>query len=406
MSADNEFLPSTDILFDDAACGLLLTAENGVIKRVNLTFCRWIGYSRDELLDRQIQTLMSLEARTFHQTHWAPLMQIQGSIADVKFDLVHRDGHYVSMMLNAIRCEHSSGIFHELTMFRAQDRHRYERELLSARMLAEKHLAKNLKAQHLQDEAQGKLRMTYVAAEDRALFAEQMIGIVSHDLRNPLTAIKMAANLLGRKELDAKSIQTLGHITHSVDRAQRLVADLLDFTLIQVGRGIAATLKPVDLHEVVTGCLEELRLAFPGHELTHERFGQGDFSADSDRLYQLIGNLVANAMAYGAADGGVTVSSRFEDLAIIIAVHNFGTPLPPELLGNLFEPMIRGSHDNAGLRSIGLGLFIVQEIAKAHGGEVAVTSTLEHGTTFTATFPRLNRALGVTDPEEVLKPAP
>lgn len=272
-------------------------------------------------------------------------------------------------------------------------------------MLAEKHLAKNLRAQHLQDEAQDRMRMTYAAAEDRALFAEQMIGIVSHDLRNPLAAIKMAPNLLGRKELDTKSIQTLGYITHSVDRAQRLVADLLDFTLIQVGRGIAATLKPVDLHEVVAGCLEELRLAFPGHELIHERSGQGDFNADSDRLYQLIGNLVANAMAYGAADGGVSVSSRFEDQAIIIAVHNFGTPLPPELLGNLFEPMIRGSHDNAGLRSIGLGLFIVQEIAKAHDGEVAVTSTLEHGTTFTATFPRWNRVLGVTDPEEMLKPS-
>lgn len=238
------------------------------------------------------------------------------------------------------------------------------------------------------DITQNKLRLTYAASEDRALFAEQLIGIVSHDLRNPLSAIKMAAELLGRREMDAKQAQILGHITHSAERAQRLVADLLDFTLTQVGRGIAVLPKPVDLHELVADCLDELSLAFPGHELTHLRYGQGDFTADSDRLYQLIGNLVANAVAYGAADSGVTVSSRFEDQAIILTVHNLGTPIPLELLKDLFEPMIRGSHDNAELRSVGLGLFIVREIARAHYGEVAVASSLTSGTTFTATFPR------------------
>jgi sigma-B regulation protein RsbU (phosphoserine phosphatase) len=388
MPADDDSLPGSEILFDEADCGLLLTAENGQIVQVNLTFCRWIGYRRTELLGRHIQDLMNPEGRTFHKTYWAPLMQIQGVIADVKFDLVHYNGHSIAMMLSAIRCESSAGIFHEMTLFKAEDRQRYERELLNARMLAERHLAKHLKDQRVMDITQNKLRLTYAAAEDRALFAEQLIGIVSHDLRNPLSAIKMAAELLGRREMDAKQAQILGHITHSAERAQRLVADLLDFTLTQVGRGIAVLPKPVDLYELVADCLDELSLAFPGHELTHLRYGQGDFTADSDRLYQLIGNLVANAVAYGAADSGVTVSSRFEDQAIIITVHNLGTPIPLELLKDLFEPMIRGSHDNAELRSVGLGLFIVREIARAHYGEVAVTSSLTSGTTFTATFPR------------------
>ncbi|PWB35750.1 PAS domain-containing sensor histidine kinase [Pseudomonas sp. SDI] len=387
MPDDSELIPGSDILFDDAACGLLLTAENGTIKRVNLTFCRWIGYSRQELLGLTLQSLMSTEARIFHQTHWLPLMQLQGAISDVKFDLVHREGHLTSMMLNGIRCEHSSGIFHEITMFKARDRNRYERELLNARMLAERHLASHLKTQRNVDEAQGRLRLTYAAAEDRALFAEQMIGIVSHDLRNPLAAIKMAASLLARKELEPKTLMTVGHITHSAERAQRLIADLLDFTLIQVGRGIAVSCSPVDLHPLVSECLNELRLAFPGHELIHEANGQGDFSADSDRFYQLIGNLVANAIAYGNANDVVTVSSTIDERRVVLSVHNFGTPLPKGLLANLFEPMIRGSHDNAGLRSIGLGLFIVREIVRAHGGEVSVTSSKKAGTTFTAIFP-------------------
>jgi sigma-B regulation protein RsbU (phosphoserine phosphatase) len=388
MPADDDSLPGSEILFDEADCGLLLTAENGQIAQVNLTFCRWIGYRRTELLGRHIQDLMSLEGRTFHRMYWTPLMQIQGVIADVKFDLVHYNGHSIAMMLSAIRCENSAGIFHEMTLFKVEDRQRYERELLNARMLAERHLAKHLKDQRVMDITQDKLRITYAAAEDMALFAEQLIGIVSHDLRNPLSAIKMATELLGRREMDAKQAQILGHIAHSAERAQRLVADLLDFTLTQVGRGIAVLPKPVDLHELVADCLDELGLAFPGHELIHLRYGQGDFTADSDRLYQLIGNLVANAVAYGAADSEVTVSSSFEEQAVIITVHNLGTPIPLELLKDLFEPMIRGSHDNAELRSVGLGLFIVREIARAHYGEVAVTSSLTSGTTFTATFPR------------------
>lgn len=272
------------------------------------------------------------------------------------------------------------GTFHEMRLFKTDERP------LAARMLAGRHLAMNFKAQCAMDVAQDTLRSQYAAAEGRALFAEQLIGIVSHDLRNPLAAITMASQLLGRRDLPPKQAQILAHITHAAERAQRLVADLLDFTLRQVGRGIAVSLKPVDLHTLVGECLDELSLVSPGHTLTHLRVGQGRFIADSDRLYQLIGNLVANAMAYGTAEGGVTVSSRFED-QVIIAVHNTGTPIPSELLDNLFEPMIRGSHDNAQLRSVGLGLFIVREIVRAHRGDVGVTSSIEGGTTFTATFP-------------------
>ncbi|WP_460423243.1 sensor histidine kinase [Pseudomonas sp. ZL2] len=306
----------------------------------------------------------------------------------MKFDLVHHAGHSIPMMLSAISCEHSNGVFHELTLFRAEDRRRYERGLVNSRMLAEGHLAKNLKAQRSQEAEQGKLRIIYAAAEDRALFAEQMIGIVSHDLRNPLSAIRMAAEVLSRRDRDAKSIQMLGHISHSVERAQRLVADLLDFTLVQVGRGISVACAPLNFHEVVADCLKEIRLSFPKSDLVHVHSGQGDFFADSDRLYQMIGNLTANAIAYGTEGSTVTVSTHIKDDIAAISVHNFGTPIPAALLENLFEPMIRGSHDNAELRSVGLGLFIVREIVKAHQGEITVSSNAEQGTTFTAVFPR------------------
>ncbi|MDD2046608.1 sensor histidine kinase [Pseudomonas putida] len=262
---------------------------------------------------------------------------------------------------------HAKGVVHVVALFKAADR----------------------QPQRSREIAAGKLRIAYAAAEDRALFAEQMIGIVSHDLRNPLSAIGMAAEMLSRRDHDPKTMQMLGHIRHSAARAQRLVADLLDFTLVQVGRGITVVCAPLSFHEVVADCLEENRLSFPTSNLVHTHSGMGAFSADSDRLYQLVGNLVANAIAYGAEGSTVTVSTYIENDTVTLSVHNLGTPIPAALLNNLFEPMIRGSHDNAGLRSVGLGLFIVREIVRAHYGEITVSSTTALGTRFIATFPRL-----------------
>ncbi|MHC6225659.1 PAS domain-containing sensor histidine kinase [Pseudomonas sp. X10] len=380
---------SADVLFDDLDRGLLLTAEDGRIESANLTFCRWIGYTREDLLRLRIQDLMSLEARTFHQAYWRPLMRLQGAVASVKFELVHHIGYSVPMMLSAISCAHSSGIFHELTLFKAEDWPKYERELVNARLLAERHLANNLKVQRAKDIAQGELYTVYAAAEDRAAFAEQMLGIVTHDLRNPLSAIKMAAEILCRREQDAKTTQLLGHITRSTERAQRLVADLLDFTQIRVGRGIAINPTPLNPHEAVASCLDELRLAFPEYEVLHKAIGEGVLVVDSDRLCQMLGNLVANAMAYGDSKFPVTVTSCVDAETVTFAIHNQGPPIPAGLSHNLFEPMIRGHNENAELRSVGLGLFIVREIAKAHGGEVRVVSSESEGTSFIVMFPRV-----------------
>jgi len=221
-------------------------------------------------------------------------------------------------------------------------------------------------------------------AEGRARFTEQLIGVASHDLRNPLAAICMAAQLLERQVLPARQLQLLGHISHAAERAQRLIADLLDLTQRQIGRGVPVSLVPVDVHALVGECLEELRLVFPGRVLSQRCVGRGMFMADRDRLCQLLGNLLTNALDYG--EGEVTVTSHVET-QVLISVHNQGAPIAPHLLGNLFEPMVRGQHERGRPGSVGLGLFIVREIARAHCGEVRVNSSVEQGTTFTATFP-------------------
>lgn len=366
-------LPDANVLFDEAPCGLLVTGLDGTILKVNTTFCTWVGMPREDLVGaKRIQDLFTVGGRIFHQTHWVPTLQMQGSLAEVKFDVRHSDGHTVPMILNAHRRKRAEGDFDEIAAYVAEDRSRYERELMNARNKADSLLAAEFDAQNL--------------LRDRALFAEQMVGIVSHDLRNPLSAILMGVQLLGQADNERRT-RVLGHVRNSAERAQRLIEELLDFTQARLGSGLSVNLQPMNLHHVTTRTLDELRLAFPAREITHVSHGEGPCTGDDDRLAQLIGNLVSNAATYGRVGTPIVVRSSIDDGMASLEVSNEGEAIPPGMLVNVFEPMVRGATGSNTIRSVGLGLFIVKEIAKAHGGEMAVTSSAEQGTIFTLRFP-------------------
>jgi sigma-B regulation protein RsbU (phosphoserine phosphatase) len=361
---------------DAAACGLLLTSADGTFLRVNRTFCQWVGHAPEELVERRrFQELLTMGGRIFHQTHWAPLLQMQGSISEVKLEVLHRDGTTIPMVLNAIRHEEKGVVVHELAAFVARDRDKYERELVQSRKRLEELVAETARL--------------HADAKDRVLVAEQMIGIVSHDLRNPLSNIGLGIALLSGDMLSDSQRRTLGRITRSTERANVLVADLLDFTQARLGKGLSVSIEEIDLHDTVSHALDELAAVHSGRTLRHVRVGDGVCSADANRLGQLVGNLVSNAMAYGAPGTAVTVTSSIEKTSFVLSVHNEGVPIPEQAQAELFQPMKRGATatPNVG-RSVGLGLFNVSEIARAHGGQARVQSTHEGGTTFSAVFPR------------------
>lgn len=363
-------------LLDTVACGLLQTTADGTFTRVNVLFCKWTGYQAAELIGRRrFQDLLTVGGRIFHQTHWAPLLQMQGSISEVKLEVVAGDGAVIPIVVNAL-VRHDHGVtVHEIAAYVARDRDRYERELLVSRKRLEVLVAEATK---LQGEA-----------KDRAEFAEQMMGIVSHDLRNPLSSIQMGTVLLGRSELALSQQRTLARIGRSAERAARLITDLLDFTQARLGRGLNVAMAEIDLHESLADTVEELRHIYPARALHHERLGAGRCVADADRLAQLLGNLVSNAMTYGQAEDPVTVVSTVGDDTFTITVHNQGTPIPPDVQATIFHPMTRGSAVGSGERSVGLGLYIVSEIAKAHAGQATVRSAPGEGTTFTVVCPRI-----------------
>lgn len=358
-----------------AACGLARTAENGTFLFINTMFCQWLGVAADDVIGkRRLQEFLNMGGRIFHQTHWAPLMRMQGSVSEVKLIVQHADGSELPMVFNALRAEHEGQVVHEIAAFIARDRDKYERELVLSRRRLEEMVANATKLE--------------AEAKDRALFAEQLIGIVSHDLRNPLSVIAMGARQLDQAGPSPAALKTVKRIGRAVDRAQWLIADMLDFTRARLGQTLTHALAPFDLHATVAGCIEELAPLHPGRTLEHVSEGEGPCSGDANRIVQMVGNLVTNAMAYGHADVAVTVTSRVEATSFSIRVHNGGEPIPLEQLPTLFEPLTRGKDSQNTGRSIGLGLFIVREIMRAHGGTVTVASTAAEGTTFQAVFPR------------------
>ncbi|MCY1017588.1 PAS domain-containing sensor histidine kinase [Pyxidicoccus sp. MSG2] len=226
-------------------------------------------------------------------------------------------------------------------------------------------------------------------ARQRAGFEQQLIGIVSHDLRNPISAILLSTTTqLRRTDLDERLRQPLGRILSSAERANRLIRDLLDFTQARLGGGIPMRPGPLDFHAFTRQVLDEIQVSHPERELRVEQHGDGQGAWDGDRLAQLVGNLLGNALAYSPAGSPVGVTTRGEPHDVVLEVHNTGTPIPAELQARLFQPMQRGGNRDSRSRSVGLGLYIVDQIVRAHGGAITVTSLPDEGTTFTVRLPR------------------
>ena len=226
--------------------------------------------------------------------------------------------------------------------------------------------------------------------KERSAFEQQLIGIVSHDLKNPLNAILLGtATLIQREELNEKSLKRVVRIQTSAERMGRMVRDLLDFTQARLGGGIPLNPAPMDLHALVHQTVEEVRMSAPERALRVETEGDGEGAWDADRLAQVVQNLVSNALKYSPEGTPVTVRTRGEEGWITLEVHNEGPPFSPQTLARLFQPMERFSSlvDRTG-RSVGLGLYIVKHIVDAHGGAIDVRSSAEEGITFRVRLPR------------------
>jgi signal transduction histidine kinase len=219
------------------------------------------------------------------------------------------------------------------------------------------------------------------------LFRDQFIGVLGHDLRTPLGAVMAGASLLAAPDDNPQRRgRVVARIMNSAQRMERMIGDLLDLTRVRLGGSIPLKRRSADLRQICEEAMIEIRAGRPEAVMQSQPSGDLRGEWDVDRLAQVVSNLVGNALQHGSGSP-VTLRGQEHGDAVMLVVHNGGSPIPPTLLPFVFEPLARGRAEGA-RHSLGLGLFIVRSIVSAHGGHIEVSSSTDAGTTVTVVLPR------------------
>lgn len=220
-----------------------------------------------------------------------------------------------------------------------------------------------------------------------------LLGMVGHDLRTPLQSILLTANYLSALDAGEGVSRAAARLSRSGVRMQKLLDDLVAFNRTRLGLGLGIDPTDVDLAPLFEDELEQLRAAYPSQQLELEALGDTQGYWDGSRIQQSLANLISNAVQHGQHDSPIRVVLRGEDARVHFEVRNSGPAIEPSVFKDMFNPLTRGAdaQTQTAHHSLGLGLFIVREIALAHGGDIEAWS--EQGeTVFSLGLPRQQQA--------------
>lgn len=375
-------------LFENAPCGYLSLRADGRICKVNCTFCRWTDRTAEDVLGKRLRDLLNIAGSIFYETHFAPLLRMQGFFDEVALDLVKADGTTLPVLANAAERRDAEGnlLFTRVTIIRATQRRRYERELVDAQDAA--HEAKRrLEELNAALSAGIEQQITVLRAErETALLREQFIAVLGHDLRNPLAGLAAGRKMLSDMHDDPKSARVLHLMGASIARMSGLVENLMDFARGRLGGGISIERtvgEPIE--PTLNLVVDELRTAHPEARIETRFELTRTVDVDQARIAQMLSNLLGNAITHGDRDKPITVEASVINGEFHLDVANSGDPIPPATIERLFQPFHRGEVKPS-LQGLGLGLYIANQIAGAHGGRIEVASG-EHGTRFSFRMP-------------------
>lgn len=235
---------------------------------------------------------------------------------------------------------------------------------------------------------------SYVRSVDSS--RECFLGILGHDLRNPLAAATMHAYLLTEStSLDPQSRRMATTLCASLEAMNFLIRDLLDFTSIRLGARMVVTPQAMDLLPLCREVIDEMQVIHPTRDFQFNFDDRGDLTCewDAQRIRQAISNLLGNAVQHGNSTSPITLTATLTGINISLSVRNSGRPIPEAMLGVIFEPMKQNlpTASSSAAGSVGLGLYIAREVATAHGGSIKVASS-DDETVFTLVLPRFCQA--------------
>ncbi|MBB6425791.1 PAS domain-containing sensor histidine kinase [Sphingopyxis sp. JAI128] len=362
-------LPAEDLLdlYDAAPCGYVSITPRACIAKINRTLADWVLRSPDELVGESIHDILSFGGKIAFETHLAPMLRLQNEVHEIALDLQNAHGEKIPVIGNAREKRGPSGehLFTRLTLFKAVERRTFERSLIEAKIRAEE----RFKTEH-----------------DQLELRDQFIAVLGHDLRNPLAAVGAGIRLLGKQPPAERRELILNEMQASISRANDLIDDVLDFAMGRLGTGIQLDYPDQPkLEAMLRQVLHEIQTIAPAHKIVCALDDLDEVECDPDRIGQLASNLLSNAVKYGDRERPIKLESRIEGELLQLSVANHGNPIPEHMHIKLFQPFERGLV-TGGAKGLGLGLFIVNEIAIAHGGKMSVSSSDEE-TRFTLTMP-------------------
>jgi signal transduction histidine kinase len=238
------------------------------------------------------------------------------------------------------------------------------------------------------EESRQTLQQTVSDLERVRELRERFVATISHDLRTPLSAARITAQLMERRAEDPDAVRkSAGRIADNLDRADRMIRDLLDASRLNAGETLPLQLEPCDLGQIAANTLEELSTVH-GDRFVLRTEGELEGVWSRSALRRILENLCGNAIKYGAPDLPIHVAVLRSEQSVRLRVHNSGLPIPPAELAHLFEPFRRtDTARRAGQTGWGLGLTLVKGLAESLGGRVGVESSAAHGTAFEVTLP-------------------
>ena len=355
--SSNEKLSTSSQRFDNAPCGYLVFDDSGNILETNSRLRNWLGKTASELSKLHVTHVFSGGSRIVYETSIAPLLSLKGEVESASLDLLSKDGGKLPVIMSAENSGTGSTRATTLVFLLADARRKFERDLATARA-----------------EAEAQLSITRREGELR----EQFVAILGHDLRNPLASISSAVRMLSQEPLSDRGSEIIKLTQGSVQRMSRLIDNVLDFARNRLGGGIELNLSDgATLEAEIRQVVDELLSAQPDREILIDISKMATVKCDVPRVWQLLSNLLGNALIYGDPKQAIHVGlGTSPDGEVELSVRNGGEPIPPSAMGRLFDPFVR-STNHSDRMGLGLGLYIASEIAKAHGGTLNVHSNEE-----------------------------
>lgn len=215
--------------------------------------------------------------------------------------------------------------------------------------------------------------------------SETFVAALGHDLRSPLTAMSFGLAMLERQVTEPAAQRVVGRMRSSTRRMTEMIDQLYDVARVRLGEGLVLDRTAMDAIEATREIVQEHQASHPNAQIDMTSEGDGRGVWDRARLARAIANLIGNAVQHGEAGGVAVRVDGCSPHVLRVVVHNHGV-IPESARPHLFDPFIRGKSNDT--RGLGLGLYIVQQIAGAHGGTVSFESSARSGTRFTLEVPR------------------